>query len=106
MTLTKIRAENTEVRIHNFVISGLKIVMAERQVESNIRKITQAICILHCKNIWVTSTIFWSPQLHTCCVTENIICTSGKDAYNLTPSVVDKLLPFVILGSSCRRPIN
>ena len=25
-------------------------------------------CLPHCKNIWVTSTIFWSSQLHTCCV--------------------------------------
>ena len=28
---------------------------------------------------------------------------SSKDAYNLTQSVVEKRLPFVILGSSCRR---
>ena len=22
----------------------------------------------HCKNVWVTSTMFWSSQLHACCV--------------------------------------
>ena len=53
----------------------------------------------HCKNIWVTSTILWSSQLHTCCVCDTL-------CYNLTQSVVEKLLPFVILGSSCRRPIS
>ena len=26
----------------------------------------------HCKNIWVTSTIFWSSQLHTCCVSKTL----------------------------------
>ena len=28
--------------------------------------------LLHCKNIWVTSTIFWLSQLHACCVFENL----------------------------------
>ena len=27
---------------------------------------------IHCKNIWVTSTIFWSSQLHACCVSETL----------------------------------
>ena len=27
---------------------------------------------LHCKNIRVTSTMFWSSQLHTCCVSETL----------------------------------
>ena len=27
---------------------------------------------LHCKNIWVTSTIFWSSQLHACCVGDTL----------------------------------
>ena len=26
------------------------------------------VTLLHCINIWVTSTIFWSSQLHACCV--------------------------------------
>ena len=28
--------------------------------------------VTHCKNIWVTSIIFWSSQLHTCCVSETL----------------------------------
>ena len=28
--------------------------------------------LLHCKNIWVTSTIFSSSQLHACCVSETL----------------------------------
>ena len=27
---------------------------------------------VHCKNIWVTSTIFWSSQSHACCVCDKI----------------------------------
>ena len=27
---------------------------------------------LHCEHIWVTWTIFWSSQLHTCCVSETL----------------------------------
>ena len=27
---------------------------------------------VHCKNIWVTSTIFWSSQLHACCVHDTL----------------------------------
>ena len=27
---------------------------------------------LHCKNIWVTLTIFWSSQLHACCVRDKL----------------------------------
>ena len=33
---------------------------------------TKCIIILHCKNIWVTSTIFWSSQLHAFCVSETL----------------------------------
>ena len=58
----------------------------------------------HCKNIWVTSSIFWSSQLHDCCVRDTL--QTSKDASNLIQSVVEKLLYFVRLGSSCRRPIN
>ena len=59
---------------------------------------------LHCKNIWVALTIFWLSQLHTCYVRDTVI--NFKDASNLIQSVVEKLLYFVRLGSSCRRPIN
>ena len=27
---------------------------------------------LHCRNIWVTSTKFWSSQLHACCVCDTL----------------------------------
>ena len=51
---------------------------------------------VHCKNIWVTSTIFRSSQLHACCDICDVLQTS-KDASNLiqTLSVVEKLLLFV-----------
>ena len=57
---------------------------------------------LHCKNIWVTSTIFWSSQLHVCCVRDTL--QTSRDASNLVESlsVVETLL-FVKLGSSCRK---
>ena len=58
----------------------------------------------HCKTTWVTSTTFWSSQLHTCCVRDML--QTSKDASNLIQIVVEKLLYFIRLGSSCRRPIN
>ena len=59
---------------------------------------------LHCKNIWVTSTILWSSQLHACCVRDTL--QTSRDAFNLieSKSVVETLLLFVNLGSSCRKP--
>jgi len=27
---------------------------------------------IHCKNNWVTSAIFWSSQLHACCVYDTL----------------------------------
>ena len=58
---------------------------------------------LHCKNIWVTSTIFWSSQLHACCVHDTL--QTSEDASNLNQSlrVIEKLLPQ--LRSSYRKPI-
>ena len=49
----------------------------------------------HCKNTWVISTIFWSSQLHACCVRDML--QTSKDASNLIQSVVEKLLYFVRL---------
>ena len=51
----------------------------------------------HCENIWVTSTFFWSSQLHACCVRDML--QASRDASNLIQSVVEKLLLFVRLGS-------
>ena len=31
----------------------------------------------HCKNIWVTSTMFWSSQLHACCVCDTLGTSKG-----------------------------
>ena len=61
-------------------------------------------CSTHCKNIWVTSTILWSSQLHACCVRDTL--QTSRDASNLieSKSVVETLLLFVNLGSSCRKP--
>ena len=74
------------------------------QVHSTLDSLQQML--LHCKNIWVTSTIFWSSQLHACCVHDTL--QTSKDASNLTESlsVVETLLLFVKLGSSCRKPSN
>ena len=74
---------------------------------SNIRydNRSYAVIVYQCTNIWVTSTISWSSQLHACCVSGTLL-TSSNDAYNLTQSILEKLLPFVILESSCRRHIN
>ena len=58
----------------------------------------------HCKNIWVTSTILWSSQLHACCVRDML--QTSRNASNLVESlwVVETLLLFVKLGSSCWKP--
>ena len=61
--------------------------------------------VVHCTNIWVTSTILWSSQLQACCVHDTL--QTSKDASNLTESlIVEMLLIFVKLGSSCRKPSN
>ena len=54
-------------------------------------------CVPHCKNIWVTSTILWSSQLHACCVRDTL--QTSRDASNLIESlsVVEMLLLFVNL---------
>ena len=59
--------------------------------------------LVHCKNIWVTSTIFWSSQLNACCVCDTL--QTSKDASSLIQSlsIVKKLLLFVKL-ESCRKP--
>ena len=41
--------------------------------------------MLHCKNIWVTSTILWSSQLHACCVRDTL--QTSRDASNLVESL-------------------
>ena len=41
-----------------------------------------AYSMVHCKSIWVTSTIFWSSQLHACCVCDHTLQTS-REATNL-----------------------
>ena len=47
----------------------------------------------HCKKIWVTSTIFWSSQLHAC-----YVCDTLQNFKTMLPiyesklSVVEKLL--------------
>ena len=49
-------------------------------------------------------TILWSSQLHACCVRDTL--QTLWDAFNLIDSlsVVETLLLFVKLGSSCRKP--
>ena len=52
----------------------------------------------HCKNIWVTSTIFWSSQLHPCCVRDTLQTSRETTNLILNQSVVEKLLPLLILS--------
>ena len=44
--------------------------------QTRTRIYTQCTCIHtrthHCKNTWITSTIFWSSQLHACCVHDTL----------------------------------
>ena len=49
--------------------------------------------IVHCKNIWVNSTIFWSSQLHACCVCDTLQTSRKATNLILNQSVVEKLLP-------------
>ena len=59
-----------------------------------------------CKNIWVTSAIFWSSQLHAYCVCDKLQTSRNASIeLNQSLSAVEKVLPFVELGSSCKRPI-
>ena len=51
--------------------------------------------IEHCKNIWVTSTIFWSSQLHACCVCDTLQTSRKATNLILNQSVVEKLLPLL-----------
>ena len=51
------------------------------------------IQVVHCKNIWVTSTIFWLSQLHACCVGDTL--QTSREALILNQSVVGKLLPLL-----------
>ena len=46
--------------------------------------------LLHCKKIWVTSTIFWSSQLHACCVCDTL--QNFSFLLNQSLSVIEKLL--------------
>ena len=47
---------------------------------------------LHCKNIWVTSTLFWSSQLHACCVHDTLHNFKRDGSYlNQSLSVLEKL---------------
>ena len=48
--------------------------------------------------------MLWSSQLHACCVCDML--QTLRNASNLHQSVVERFLPFVKLGSSCRKPIN
>ena len=41
--------------------------------------------MLHCKNIWFTSTILWSSQLHACCVCDML--QTSRDASDLVESL-------------------
>ena len=72
--------------------------------QSKSVRVNTNVAVVHCKNIWVTSTIFWSCQLHACCVRDTL--QTSRDAFNLVESfrVVETLLIFVTLGSSCRNP--
>ena len=51
-----------------------------------------AITELHCKNIWVTSTIFWLSQLHARCVCDTLQISRVATNLILNQSVVEKLL--------------
>ena len=69
-------------------------------VESSI-DLTNYGQVLHCKNIWVTSTIFWSSQLHACCVRDTL--QTSKGCFQIeSKRVIEKLLPQ--LRSSYRKP--
>ena len=48
---------------------------------------------LQSKNIWVTSTLFWSSQLHACCVDDTLHNFKRDGSYlNQSLSVLEKLL--------------
>ena len=53
----------------------------------------------HCTNVWVTSTMFWSSQLHACCVCDTLQTSKGIFLFE---SKVEKLLPQ--WGSSYKKP--
>ena len=55
----------------------------------------EVLLYTHCKNIWVTSTIFRLLQLHACCVCDTL--QTSREATNLilNQSVVEKLLPLL-----------
>ena len=62
----------------------------------------QSLAEVHCKNIWVTSTIFRSSQLHACCMRDTLQTSMGCFLFE-SKRVLEKPLPQ--LGSSYRNPI-
>ena len=56
------------------------------------------------QSIWVTSTIFWSSQVHACCVHDTLKKLQKNASYlNQSLCILEKLLSQ--LGSSYRKPI-
>ena len=51
----------------------------------------------HCKNIWITSTIIWSSQLHACCVVQGYFQFESQCSWEASPFLLK-------LESFCRRP--
>ena len=50
-----------------------------------LHNISGSATIYTVKNIWVTSTILWSSQLHACCVCDML--QTSRDAFNLIESL-------------------
>jgi len=55
---------------------------------------------IHCKNVWVTSTMFWSSQLHACCVRDTLQTSKGIFLFE---SKFEKLAPS-LMRSSYKKP--
>ena len=71
------------------------------QLETVIIYTVQLLLAKKKKAFWIASTIFWSSQLHACCVCDTL--QTSKNASKLNQCVVEKLLSLV---KTCRRPIN
>ena len=58
---------------------SLNPVLTSAQISKHSPRTVQSI-VVHCKNVWVTLTVFLASQLHACCVRD--ILQNFKEGYH------------------------
>ena len=91
----------TQPCIYRRACTALRIVQGMHSCPYSVRLVQP--CVYTVKTFELLQPYFWSSQLHVCCVRDKL--QTSRDASNLVESlsVVETLLLFVKLGSSCRK---